>query len=127
MLIRGLEIENLKSIKNIKMECSDLNLLIGINSSGKSSVLQGLLLVSQNMEQECGLNGSFVSLEYPYRRPVICAEVNGRCYADEALCNNGLSEADMVNILESVPRLIEDLENGRKTDLWDKLQEDIFE
>ena len=36
MLIRGLEIENLKSIKNIKMECSDLNLLIGINSSGKS-------------------------------------------------------------------------------------------
>ena len=62
MLIRGLEIENLKSIKNIKMECSDLNLLIGINSSGKSSVLQGLLLVSQNMEQECGLNGSFVSL-----------------------------------------------------------------
>ena len=62
MLIRGLEIENLKSIKNIKMECSDLNLLIGTNSSGKSSVLQGLLLVSQNMEQECGLNGSFVSL-----------------------------------------------------------------
>lgn len=48
---------------------------------------------------------------------MICAEVNGRCYADEALCNNGLSEADMVNILESVPRLIEDLENGRKTDL----------
>ncbi len=69
----------------------------------------------------------YILEKYPYRRPVICAEVNGRCYADEALCNNGLSEADMVNILESVPRLIEDLENGRKTDLWDKLLEDIFE
>ena len=62
MLIRGLEIENLKSIKNIKMECSDLNLLIGINSSGKSCLLKGLLVVYQIMEQESGLNGRFVSL-----------------------------------------------------------------
>lgn len=44
------------------MECSQLNLLIGTNSSGKSSLLQGFLLVAQNMEQDCGLNGRLVSL-----------------------------------------------------------------
>ncbi len=62
MLIQKLQIENLKSIKNMEMECSQLNLLIGTNSSGKSSVFQGLLLVAQNMEQDCGLNGRLVSL-----------------------------------------------------------------
>lgn len=62
MLIQKLQIENLKCIKNIEMECSQLNLLIGTNSSGKSSLLQGLLLVAQNMEQDCGLNGRLVSL-----------------------------------------------------------------
>lgn len=62
MMIQRLQIENLKSIKRIEMECSQLNLLIGTNSSGKSSVLQGLLLVAQNLEQECGLNGGLVSL-----------------------------------------------------------------
>ena len=62
MLIQKLQIENLKCIKNIEMECSQLNLLIGTNSSGKSSLLQGLLLVAQNMELDCGLNGRLVSL-----------------------------------------------------------------
>lgn len=62
MLIQKLQIENLKSIKNMEMECSQLNLLIGTNSSGKSTVLQGLLLVAQNTEQDCGLNGGLVSL-----------------------------------------------------------------
>lgn len=62
MMIKKLQIENLKSIKKLELECSKLNLLIGTNSSGKSSVLQGLLLVAQNMEQESGLNGALVSL-----------------------------------------------------------------
>lgn len=62
MMVQKLCIENLKSIKRMEMECTRLNLLIGTNSSGKSSVLQGLLLVAQNMEQECGLNGKLVSL-----------------------------------------------------------------
>ncbi|MCI8274105.1 MAG: AAA family ATPase [Lachnospiraceae bacterium] len=62
MLIEKLQIENLKSIKNMTMECSSLNLLIGTNSSGKSSVLQGFLLFAQNMELTCGLNGTLISL-----------------------------------------------------------------
>lgn len=69
----------------------------------------------------------YILEKYPYKRSVICAEVNGRCYANEALCQNNLNESDLINLLDAVSKLIEDLENGRKTDLWDKLQEDIFE
>ncbi len=69
----------------------------------------------------------YILEKYPYKRSVMCAEVNGRCYANEALCENNLNETDLINFLDVVSRLIEDLENGRKTDLWDKLQEDIFE
>lgn len=61
-MIKKIEIDNLKSIKHMQMECSDINLLIGTNSSGKSSVIQGLLFVIQNMEQPCGLNGALISL-----------------------------------------------------------------
>ena len=39
-----------------------LNLLIGTNSSGKSTILQGLLLVAQNIEKPVGLNGKLVAL-----------------------------------------------------------------
>lgn len=69
----------------------------------------------------------YVLEKYPYKRSVMCAEVKGRCYANEALCENNLNETDLINLLDVVPRLMEDLDNGRKTDLWDKLQEDIFE
>lgn len=69
----------------------------------------------------------YVLEKYPYKRSVMCAEVKGRCYANEALCENNLNETDLINLLDAVPRLMEDLDNGRKTDLWDKLQEDIFE
>ena len=33
----------------------------------------------------------------------------------------------MLHIVELIPQLIEDLEQGRKSKLWDKLQEDVFE
>ena len=69
----------------------------------------------------------YILEKFPYKRSVICAEVKGRCYANEALCENNLNDTDLINLLDAVSRLIEDLENGRKTDLWDKLQEDIFE
>ena len=61
-MIRKIGVEALKSIKNIQVECSKLNLLVGTNSSGKSSFLQSILLVAQNTVEEEGLNGSLVSL-----------------------------------------------------------------
>lgn len=44
------------------MECSALNILIGTNSSGKSSILQSLLFVGQNFGNAVGLNGRFLSM-----------------------------------------------------------------
>lgn len=77
--------------------------------------------------QEDKMRIRYILERYPYQRPVRCAEVNGRCYAEEALCCNDLTETDLTALVNSISRLIEDLDHGRKSDLWDKLQEDIFE
>lgn len=59
-MICSLEINNLKCIKNMQMECRNLNVLIGTNSSGKSTIQQALLLVGQNLETVEGINGKLV-------------------------------------------------------------------
>ncbi|MCI8563052.1 MAG: AAA family ATPase [Lachnospiraceae bacterium] len=61
-MIRDIRIESLKSIHRLEMECGKLNLLAGTNSSGKSTTLQGLLLIAQNLEENYGLNGPLVSI-----------------------------------------------------------------
>lgn len=69
----------------------------------------------------------YILEQYPFERSVICAKVGGRCYAEEALLENGLITEDFIHIVEAIPKLIEDLRCGRKTHWWDKLQDDIFE
>lgn len=61
-MIRKIVIDNFKCIKEMELDCSGLNLLIGTNSSGKSTILQALLFLSQNISETVGLNGRFVSL-----------------------------------------------------------------
>ncbi|VDG73503.1 Uncharacterized conserved protein [Clostridium carnis] len=61
-MINRLYIQNLKSISELEINCSNLNLFVGTNSSGKSTVLQSLLLLSQNINQNSGLNGYLTSL-----------------------------------------------------------------
>lgn len=61
-MIHKIEISNFKSIDEMEMECKILNLLIGVNSSGKSTIHQALLFVGQNLGEMGGLNGSFVAL-----------------------------------------------------------------
>ena len=61
-MIDQINIKSLKSISDILIDCSKLNLFVGTNSSGKSTALQSILLVSQNIEQKYGLNGPLVSL-----------------------------------------------------------------
>ena len=56
-MIGKVSVKGLKSIKNLELECSNLNLFVGTNSSGKSTFLQALLIVAQT-----GLNGKYVSL-----------------------------------------------------------------
>lgn len=61
-MIKTLNIKNFKSIKEMELNCGNITLLIGTNSSGKSTVLQSLLFVAQNTEKTCGLNGELMSL-----------------------------------------------------------------
>ena len=63
-MISALHINGLKSIDNLEINLRKLNLLTGINSAGKSSVIQAILLLIQNLSTEKGspLNGHLVSL-----------------------------------------------------------------
>lgn len=61
-MIDKLKMVCLKSIDILEMECNNLNIIVGTNSSGKSTILQGILLISQNINMKQGLNGEMVSL-----------------------------------------------------------------
>ena len=66
-MIHSMKVENFKCFEHLSMEFSNLNLFSGINSMGKSTVIQVLLLLRQAYEQgvmEKGiyLNGKYVSL-----------------------------------------------------------------
>lgn len=69
----------------------------------------------------------YVIERYPYERSVTCVEVDGKCFAEEALLDSGLENRDLLHIVEAIVQLIEDLGQGRKSNVWDKLQDDIFE
>jgi len=48
MKIDRVKVKNFKSLKDIDISLSDLTLITGVNSSGKSSFIQSLLLLKQN-------------------------------------------------------------------------------
>lgn len=49
MKIDNIKLENFKSFKNQDLELGNVTLLTGINSTGKSSLIQGILLIKQNL------------------------------------------------------------------------------
>lgn len=62
-MIKKLKIQGLKSIDEIILELKNLNLLVGVNSSGKSTIIQSLLIASQNISNDkYNFNGNLVSL-----------------------------------------------------------------
>ena len=66
-MIQKMKVENFKCFEQLTLELSGLNLLSGINSMGKSTLIQALLLLRQSYEQnvlEKGiyLNGKYTSL-----------------------------------------------------------------
>ena len=50
-MIKTINIKNFKSLKDISLQCSMLNVLSGLNSMGKSSVIQALLLLRQSHQR----------------------------------------------------------------------------
>lgn len=63
-MITKLAINDFKCIDKIELNLANLNLLVGTNSAGKSSVIQALLLAIQNNTYKRGstLNGHLVSI-----------------------------------------------------------------
>lgn len=49
-MITKIRIQNFKSLEDVTLECSNLNVLTGLNGMGKSSVIQTLLLLKQSFE-----------------------------------------------------------------------------
>lgn len=56
-MLTRIELKNFKCFKKISVELSNLNVLAGINSMGKSSVVQALLLLRQSQERDQLLDG----------------------------------------------------------------------
>jgi predicted ATPase len=50
MKIDSVEIKNFKSLKDIELKLSNLTLITGVNSSGKSSFIQSLLVFKENFD-----------------------------------------------------------------------------
>ncbi len=67
-MLSKINISNFKSLKNLNLELSRLNILSGLNGSGKSSFIQALLLLRQSYnraiteKQGLILNGSMINL-----------------------------------------------------------------
>ena len=58
MQIKKIKIKNFKSLKKIDITLSNLTLMTGINSGGKSSFIQSILLFKQNQERFYSIRGS---------------------------------------------------------------------
>jgi len=68
-MINRIHIENFKSLRNVSLNTKGLNLLIGLNSMGKSSVIQSLLMLRQSYSENTPtplrvlhINGDLISL-----------------------------------------------------------------
>jgi len=64
-MISKIEIKNFKSLKKINIEVKQLNLLMGLNGMGKSSLIHALLVLRQSKELSNGkidLNGDLVEI-----------------------------------------------------------------
>ena len=66
-MIDKLKIKNFKSLRDISIKTTNLNLMMGLNSMGKSSVIQSMLLLRQSYEKfmlltRLFLNGDLISL-----------------------------------------------------------------
>ena len=63
-MINRVNIKNFKCFRQADIKLSNFNILCGTNSSGKSSFIQSLLLISQNQsnKDKCILNGNELKL-----------------------------------------------------------------
>ena len=63
-MIKKIKVENFKCFEHLDLDFSGLNLLSGINSMGKSTLIQALLLLRQSYEQKVLEKGIFLNGKY---------------------------------------------------------------
>lgn len=63
-MIKKVELRNFKCFERLELPLSNLNLLSGINSMGKSTVIQALLLLRQAYEKDSLKEGIYLNGEY---------------------------------------------------------------
>jgi predicted ATPase len=63
--VHGWSVSDFKALEHVELALAPLSVLCGANSSGKSSLIQSLLLVAQTSEDEIILNGPLVRLGLP--------------------------------------------------------------
>lgn len=64
-MITSIEIHNFKGIKDLHLSTTSLNLFMGVNGMGKSTVIQSILLIRQNIKnywRQLSLNGELVTI-----------------------------------------------------------------
>ncbi|WP_373350757.1 DUF3696 domain-containing protein [Acinetobacter bereziniae] len=67
-MIEEIQVKNFKSLKDLKLSLSNLNILAGVNGSGKSSIIQSILLAKKyftkyvNAGQNLNLNDSILEI-----------------------------------------------------------------
>ncbi|BAY31369.1 hypothetical protein NIES2107_32280 [Nostoc carneum NIES-2107] len=116
-MINSLKLTNYKAFENQLLEFKPLTLLSGLNSTGKSSVLQSLLLLRQSYQQELlpniglALNGEFVRIGTA--QDAFCERAKEDYLGFEILWNDGKkgiwrfiydpikTDADILNNLDS--------------------------
>lgn len=63
-MIRKIEMSNFKCFESVSLDLSNLNLLSGINSMGKSTIVQMFLLLRQSYEQNALEKGIYLNGKY---------------------------------------------------------------
>ena len=118
--IKSLEIENFKSFsKSQKINISDLSVLLGANSSGKSTAIQALLVLKQTMECnssdiELLLSGKYVALGsfegvlYNKKKKEFTIGIDFECRAKSEITN----PSDVYNIKWHIHEATEDKQNA---------------
>lgn len=62
-MLKRIKIENFKCLKNVSLNLGNITVFIGPNGTGKSSVIQALLILKQSLGSETVLlNGKYISL-----------------------------------------------------------------
>ena len=61
-MIKKIQIKNFKSIKNINLQLSELNIFCGENASGKTSIIHALLLAAQKTTCDYSVDGSILKI-----------------------------------------------------------------